>query len=321
MNKFLLIYHKEDNDGLFSAAIIIDALRHNDVATNFDLMGIDYTEAKEMETNGALDSFKENYEYVIMTDMSFSPNAMMKLANQLGNKFIWFDHHRPIIKESFKLGFDNVTGLRDINHSALYNAWMYYNNPLKDQNIKMPELYKVLSAWDSFTYEQEGYKLEYVKKINVATNAIYKLNLERIIKLVANIKDGVTNEQSVLKDLNTIGEVCVMYDKTRNENLVKTCGDTSWMVDGRKAIALFVAGPSNSEMFAAYKGTEYKHGIVFKVTASDKVTVSLYNINAEDDYDCGDYMLKKYKGGGHVGAAGCQISKSKYIQLLKTKSF
>lgn len=318
--KVLLIYHNEDNDGLFSAAIINYALKQQGIE-QIDFKGANYIDMKEIEESGSYKTLKEQYENIILTDISFSGKVMLWLASNVKN-FIWFDHHRPIIMESMKLGFDNVSGLRDTNHSALYNAWMYYNNPLKDQNIAIPKLYNLLSAWDSFTYEQNGYTLDTVKIVNLGTNAIYELNLDKIKKLVEAIaSNGDELDTNVVKDLVTIGTVCLKYENSKNANIVATSCDREWTVDGRKAVALFMCGPSNSEMFATLKGSEFDNALVFKVTGSDKVTVSLYNINNEDDYDCGAYMLNKYKGGGHVGAAGCQISKSKFIQLLKSKSF
>lgn len=319
MNKYLLMYHKEDNDGLFSCAIILNELLKKDSIDKFDLIGANYVDMNRLEES--LHTMKENYEYVILTDISFSAKAMKQLFNDFGSKFIWFDHHRPIIKESFKLKFDDVSGLRDTNHSALYNAWMYYNNPLKDENIKMPKIYDVLSAWDSFTFEQNGYSLEYVKQVNVGANMIYDLKLDKILKLVIKIDKGEADGAKAAEDLLTIGKICVAYDDQRNVQLVANSGDPTWLVDGRRAIALFMCGPTNSEMFKSLVDTNIENAIVFKVTGEEKVTVSLYNIHKEDDYDCGAYMMKKYKGGGHVGAAGCQISKSKYIKLLKTKSF
>lgn len=321
-NKILLIYHKEDNDGLFSAAIIIDALSSSYQIGDFDLIGTDYVDMNRLEESEVINNFKDDYEYLILTDISFKPATMKKLYSDFGNKMFWFDHHRPIIKESFKNHFDAIAGLRDTNHSSLYNAWMYYNNPLKEPNIVIPELYKILSAWDSFTYEQEGYTLEYVKEANIGTTTIYLLDIKKIINLVAAINNKKLDSKLVINNLLTIGKVCVMHDNAKNDMLMKTSLDEDWTVsEDRKAVALFCAGPSNSEMFASLKNTEYKNALVFKITGSEKVVVSLYNINDEDDWDCGDYMLKTYKGGGHVGAAGCNISKSKFFQIMKKKVF
>ena len=43
MKKYLLIYHKEDNDGVFSAAIILNYLMTHDIARDeINLIGADY---------------------------------------------------------------------------------------------------------------------------------------------------------------------------------------------------------------------------------------------------------------------------------------
>jgi nanoRNase/pAp phosphatase (c-di-AMP/oligoRNAs hydrolase) len=47
--------------------------------------------------------------------------------------------------------------------------------------------------------------------------------------------------------------------------------------------------------------------------------MSLYNIYDNDNFNCGTYLKENYNGGGHVGAAGCTITNTKFIKILKTK--
>ena len=67
------------------------------------------------------------------------------------------------------------------------------------------------------------------------------------------------------------------------------------------------------------KNTAIKNGIIFKRNSDSTWTISLYNVNDDDDFHCGEFLLKKYKGGGHKGAAGCTLKESKFIKMLKTK--
>ena len=61
------------------------------------------------------------------------------------------------------------------------------------------------------------------------------------------------------------------------------------------------------------------NGIIFKRNQDTTWTISLYNTNNEDEFHCGEYLKKKYKGGGHKGAAGCTISEKKFLKILKNK--
>ena len=47
--------------------------------------------------------------------------------------------------------------------------------------------------------------------------------------------------------------------------------------------------------------------------------MSLYNTKDEDEFHCGKYCKEHYKGGGHKGAAGCQITQKQMLKILKTK--
>ena len=72
-------------------------------------------------------------------------------------------------------------------------------------------------------------------------------------------------------------------------------------------------------MFKELRNGNNQNGIVFKRTPTGDWTVSLYNVNDWDDFHCGEYLKNKYKGGGHLGAAGATISQAKFIKMLKTK--
>ena len=70
-------------------------------------------------------------------------------------------------------------------------------------------------------------------------------------------------------------------------------------------------------MFKTVKD-KIKNGIVFKRLKDGNWGISLYNANLDDTFHCGEYLKNKYNGGGHLGAAGCQISEEQFIEILKT---
>lgn len=311
MGGYLIVYHKEDNDGLVSMSIIYNYLRSKGVSQDeIAIKGVNYNDLSTASKNGDFDKFL-HYDHLYMTDISFNESdKMLELYNHYGCDMTWFDHHAPIIKESERLGFDKCDGKRATNHSALYLVYEYFHY---DEEI--PDLLKILSAWDSFTFKENGYDLETVRSINTAFTIESQLNPSKTIKLVQNI-----NNLSVKKFKN-MGDIILNADDIRNRMLIESSGDGDFIVgDGRKAMALFVQGATNSVMFKSVAET-HDNGIVFKYMPNGNWVVSIYNTNESDTFHCGEYCKKNYGGGGHVGAAGCTISTDKFIEIIKNKKF
>lgn len=324
-NKYLIIYHKEDNDGVFSGALAYNYVKEYLGKTDIVLFGTEYNELNKLWASGEVYNWK--YDNIIMTDISFNyPEAMQYLYNKFGDKFVWVDHHTPIIKESFKYKFDACPGLRDPSNSAIINIYKYLYDKFGENctNKKIPELLRVLSAWDSFTFKREGYELDFVSKVNIGVNYMYNLDIEKVIALLRNLvvfgeDSDVEANNSYIQSAYTAGDIILTYKQQEDERLIKNCGDFNWTVDGREACALFIQGPSNSQIFNLVKG-KVKNGIVFKRMADGNWGISLYNTNLDDAFHCGEYLKKNYKGGGHVGAAGCQVSEKEFKRMLKTKT-
>ena len=324
-NKYLIIYHKEDNDGVFSGALAYNYAKEYLGKTDIVLFGTEYNELNKLWTSGEV--YNWEYDNIIMTDISFNyPEAMQYLYNKFGNKFVWVDHHTPIIKESFKYKFDACPGLRDSSNSAIINIYKYLYGQFGENctKKKIPELLRVLSAWDSFTFEREGYELDFVSKVNIGINYMYNLDIERVIVLLRNLvvfgeDSDVEANNSYIQSAYTAGDIILTYKRQEDERLIKNCGDLNWTVDGREACALFIQGSSTSQIFNSVKD-KVKNGIVFKRMTDGNWGISLYNTNLDDTFHCGEYLKKNYKGGGHVGAAGCQVSEKEFKRMLKTKT-
>ena len=141
-NKILIIYHKEDNDGVFSASIVKYALIHSNKYTDadIDLYGTCYNELSKDFESGKLEKWALQYSSVIMTDISFNEvKAMKQMYDLFGNSFVWIDHHKPIIEESKKNNFGKANGIRETTRSAILLAYKYYFDVFatnyKDHNI------------------------------------------------------------------------------------------------------------------------------------------------------------------------------------------
>lgn len=346
---YLIIYHREDNDGVFSAAIFEDYLLNSLHIKLEDLVfiGADYNMLNEFakDKHNSPEQLHEDFKHIIMTDISFNdPKFMKKLYKEFDNDFIWVDHHAPIIQESHKQGFDNCPGIRDTQRSAILNAWKFLYDQFDEayNQKKVPELLRILSGWDSWSYEREGYEADYVRNINKATTIKYDLSLSKAREVVHDLVNVyVKNEPSgnmseffkdgpLIEQLHDFGKQLNDYDDITNRGIIETAGDKEWQLfiqdeDRpehpliRKCCAIFHQGATNSLIFKSLRNTDINNGVVFKHNPNKTWTISLYNINDDDWFHCGEFLKEKYGGGGHKGAAGCQITQEQFIEILKNR--
>ena len=334
--KYLIIFHKEDNDGVFSSALFYDYLINslNVDIKNIDLLPADYNILSDFSNKVSVEELHEKYTNIIMTDISFDNWKYIKaIWKEFKTDFTWCDHHAPIIKASFENHFSDIPGIRDTGRSSILCVWEYLYDQFDDDYNKgnVPELLRILSAYDSWTYEKEGYDFDYVRNVNRAVTIKYDLNIDNVYNLIKNIK-GINYYADNIKLINELyeyGKQLTEYDDIVNKNIIDKSGDKSWGVwindnDNphpiiHKACAIFHQGQSNSTMFKSLQNKGINHGIVFKHQPDGNWVMNMYNINNDEWLHCGDFLKEKYHGGGHKGAAGCTLSEEQFIKILKNK--
>lgn len=328
MKDVLIIYHREDNDGLFSAAIAENAIneKHD---TTFAYMPMDYNGMKSINKE-SIDYWAAEYDTVVMTDISFSDDEMMKyLVDSLGNRLIWIDHHLPAIAASVENGYDDIPGERATGRSAILLAFKYFfdkDDAMYNAN-KVPELFRILSAWDSFTFEKEGYSLDDVRTINIGVTQDMKLDYDVVYDIVDDIindwktvSDKTKNySDALIEHFMSVGDMYINFEDNTWHNIINEYGDFSWNVDGHSACVLFLQGHTSHFVFQSI-ASKVRHGVVFKRMSDGNWVMSLYNTNNDDTFHCGEYLKKKYCGGGHAGAAGCVLTQEQFIKLLNAKT-
>ena len=347
MKKYLLIYHKEDNDGVFSAAIFYNYLvsKLNIEKNNIELFGADYNILSEYIAIYDIESLQYRYDSIIMTDISFIPEYMKELYNAYNTNFIWCDHHKPIIDASYKYEFSECPGVRNTTKSAILCAYEYlydqfnevYSTIDKHADPRFPELFRVLSGWDSWSYEREGYSFDYVRNVNKGVTNVLKLDFEKILKKVSetiNIYtnnpeyNNLTDEIEFIDKMYNIGKVLNEYDDNVMADIIRNSGDCSWKVIihdengkslARTACAIFHQGATNSTMFKSLIGKGIEQGLVFKHQPDGNWVLSMYNINDNTEFHCGEFLKERYNGGGHKGAAGCTLTQKEFFNILSNK--
>ena len=350
--KYLIIYHKEDNDGVFSGAIFYNYLINylNIENKKIHLLGADYNELSYfMENHKDIKNLHDNYENIIMTDISFNNSKYMKsIYKEFGNNFIWCDHHAPIIKESERLKFSDCPGIRNTSKSAILCVYEFLydqfninynkierNKPIPEYNREFPEFFRILSGWDSWSYEQEGYSNDWCRHINKGTTVEFGLDFNKVLSVVSYIIDiyqkglDIRYENDLINNMYKLGKQLNDYDDLTMKNIIKTSGDCSWKVrfddkdKGRplyhSACAIFHQGATNSLMFKSLERKGINHGLVFKHQPDGNWVLSMYNISEYEWTHCGEFLKERYNGGGHKGAAGCTLTEDQFINILKNK--
>ena len=333
-NKYLIIYHSEDNDGCCSSAIIKYYLVNELCAQekNITLFGANYAILSNVANNGFyyIDKYGceinlFDFDYLIMTDVSFNDFEMMKVIyDQYGFNFIWIDHHAPIINESIKQKYDIlINGVRDPHRSALLNAYKYCYDPFDTEylNGNAPYILRILSAWDSFTFEQEEIDFEFARRVNMGFTSWFQLKPKIWYEEMKNL---LSNKENIYKPylnrtFNDGSLEADSYDE-RNEKIIKNFGMSGFSVNGRPAMLLFMSEGTSSLIFKSVSDT-YKNGICAKTSPTGNIIISLYNTDRNDhSFHCGTYLHDNYGGGGHEGAAGCTITIEQFTKILTTKT-
>mgnify|MGYP007056159620 CR=1 FL=1 len=325
MSKYIIIYHRDDNDGVCSAAIIKHYLVTKDLATEEDITMFPATYAiltKYVEDNGGIENAFSKWDNIIMTDMSFDNGSwMIKLHKLYGGKFTWIDHHAPIIREVDKANVI-INGVQRTECSAILNAYKYCWDVFDTEYLlgNAPKIFVYLSAWDSFSFERECLDRDEVRMVNMAFTEMSEISVDWYYNHMTDILNDSDYNDEVIKNALEIGrKIANKADKT-NADLIEHNGIGGFTVgpDNRSAIALFLSGPTNSLMFSSV-ADKYKHGVVFKSDNTGNIVVSLYDINDSHEFHCGEYLKKTYGGGGHEGAAGCTLTVDKFTNILKSK--
>lgn len=343
-NKYLIIYHREDNDGLFSGSLIYDYLIYKLKidSQNIDRLPADYNILDEFSKTYNVEELHEKYKSIIMVDISFNDwRYMKKLYNEFGADFVWCDHHAPIIHLSQENGFDGIPGVRDTQRSAILCVWKYlYDQFDEDYNKRaVPEYLRILSAWDSWSYEREELDFDFCRNVNKGTTIKLNLDMNEILPIIRDLVEIYVDLKSnaefsmdaLIKNFEVYGQILNRYDDIVMQNILNESGDKEWQLDlsdeeiavtkFRKACAIFHQGQSSSALFYSLRETnpDLKNVIVFKHQPNNKWTLSLYNIYDNDSFHCGDFLRENYSGGGHKGAAGCTLTQEQFIKILKNK--
>jgi oligoribonuclease NrnB/cAMP/cGMP phosphodiesterase (DHH superfamily) len=351
MKKVLVIYHREDVDGVCSAAIVKSflmntcAMGQHYQPADFEMYGVNYADlsrdwkeftewcSEPTEKKPRMAKW-DKFEWVFMLDISFNDmEAMLHMRQAFGNRFHWCDHHAPIIEATKDTSMEDCQGVRLTSQSALANTWMYLNRLIGDRMGGIPDELEMLSDYDSWTWTyKHRYSFEDAREelfaYNTGVTRRSNLKVAWFVDWLDRLWHSTYDDfRTVFLDAMDYGMIVYALDKERTERAIKNHGDTGWVIGeneqdekDRKACCIVTTDRFNSLSFASFKGTEVTNGIVFKIDAKNNMVVmSLYNVDADDTFDCGKFCKDYYGGGGHHGAAGATITMEQFTNMLISK--
>lgn len=340
MDKVLVIYHREDNDGACSAGIInafLDRYANQYPYSKLKFEGVNYADLSKYwkeytdaeiindRDNSKIGKWCNTYDTVFMVDISFNEvTAMNKFYEVWGSRFIWCDHHAPIIEQSRTNDFGKAPGIRDTSRSALLNTWDYMNIIYEVANTYSPWI-KKLSDYDSWAYtrmpEYDALAIEELFDFNTGMTFDSNLNPKWYAEWVSNLWNKRFVHGEIATEAQEHGNVIRRHDKARMDRAVRSNGMTWTLSDHRKVCVLFTTEKFNSTQWGAVEDPTIKNGAIIKHDAkNNNWTLSLYNFDDTDEFHCGEYLKAKYNGGGHKGAAGCTLSHSDVITMMEEKA-
>ena len=298
--KILGVHHSADLDGLMSGAII--KYWANKQKKDLTLIGWDYGQKIP-------DNILE-YDFVIMSDISFPKDTMKKLKEHYKDNFLWYDHHERTYTEmsDLKIGGNQTKDL---------SAQEITFNELLGDDFKMPNIVLNLGLYDSFRHfgtdmetkifkHQLGARLLLKDFNGVYTSFVYALNDKKY--------DDELNAKMI-----EYGDVLYKQSELDANDVLNRLGYEK-EIKGKK---FFVYNKDRLNIFNFLKENQIKelnekyHGVCSWQYYPDinKFKASLYSQTNDMSI-----IAKEFGGGGHAGASGFQTDDvNVFINQAKNK--
>lgn len=312
-NKTLIVYHRVDFDGLFSAMIYHHRLKLNFPQTKIGLHGFNYGDPLPN-----LKQLKRNYSGIIILDISFPSEYMKQLIDTFTlDNIVWIDHHITAIRESITHGYNNLQGFRcnDNSKSACELTWEYcfpsevYNKP------KIVEYLSDSDIWNKHRYDWDNEILPCQHGLRAILGGMY---IDPLIENPEKFLDSDFLEQQILP----AGRIINAYLKIKWKTQLKHSAFDITVAGRLKGIAI-LSPDFSSAMFESVIDQGYQVFCICnpKKDSPEEFSVSLYSEpdGRLGEFELGEYMKKYYRGGGHPTAAGGKLNKKEFENLVFNK--
>ncbi len=268
------IYHSKDLDGLCSGAIILLA---NPACK---MIGWDYGQPIP-EIDGT--------EEVVMADISFPMEEMLRLTNLLGEKLTIIDHHKRFIDSYLAATEDlEITAICNLEttKSACELAWEHFF-----PGTPTPEWIILLSKYD--IWKGAG-----TDEWDLVISP-FQYGMRSLIKTIYDFSKELPSIDAIIEKGNAILTYVVTTD---NYNL--THSGFEILFKGYRTLCVNVPGVSTDTFKSVYNPE--KHDLMMGFNYTGKFwKVSLRSVKP---IDCSLLASEYPGGGGHFAAAGFEVA-------------
>ena len=300
--KILIVYHRADYDGIFSA--IIGKKYYESKGVRVDTLGWNYGDDL-IDVHAKIPV----YQGIVMVDICLPTPQMIELRES--GKLTWIDHHETAIKESVEAGFNGVDGQRTIGISACELTWKYFY-PAKP----IPTLIDYAGTYDVWNKAKHNWD-EDIVPLQYGLKDVYNLSLKKIER----------DWDELLTDCDWVMDKgVVIYEWIRHisEAWIQNCGfEVQVGEQALKGIAIIT--PMTGSLVFESVLTKYDLFLVIQIRDNaSRITVSMYSEPDKDlgGFSCGQYLKEKYGGGGHATAGGCNnITRETLMTILNEHKF
>lgn len=294
--KALVIYHKVDYDGIFSASIAKDYLEEGGFTV--DLLGYNYNDEVPDITN-----IINDYENVSIVDITLPKEQMLELKK--ATDFIevhWIDHHITAIQDSINFGYDDLPGLRDENFAACELCWEYFN-----RSLSIPRSISLAGRYDVWDKERGNWDSE-ILPFQFSLRTEYGVSCKSISKDWKELLSSDSKIDSLIEE----GKIVLKYLTKSWRSAAKVCSFPVTVGGTYSGIAI-ISTELSSNSLSSLSG-EYDIQVVVRVTGTGLINISMYS--EKFITNLGEYMKEHYSGGGHANAAGGKLTLEEFINLI-----
>lgn len=279
-----IFYHLADLDGHCSGAQV--ALYLESVGEPYIMVPFNYgytvNKDKILEYEG---------RNLYLVDMSFSPEDML-WATKYSTKFIWIDHHKSAIENSQLHNYDSIAGLRRTDKAACALVYEYLELKYNYYPIEL------LSNWDIWNHkDRRTIYFQYAMR-EYDTDPTTQERIQFWHKIISH---KYCND---IPKYIEIGEHIYNYEMKRYKMLASNSYEFKFE-DSYNVLAINSLEHTSKLFDSIPNVDEYDFVLVYNYKPTTKnYRVSFYTSKPGIDVS---KIATRYGGGGHVGAAGCEI--------------
>jgi len=284
------LYHSKDLDGYTSGAVVLNKY------PKCRMIGWDYGEVIPFN------ELREGEE-IIMIDISFPMDEMIKISEFSGGKLTWIDHHNHALIE-----YNDCKDIRKNEIKYIYEdgiaacliGWKYFN-----PQLEIPTAVDLISRYDVFDKTSIPYWDDYILPYQFFARINYNTPHE--------FDQTWLNDESTFHDnFNNyieIGKNIIKYQEIQDKKASKHSFEA--IIEGKKALCINQYLFSPDTLSSIYKDNIEKYDVLVGIMYTGNKWI--YSLRSTGVVDV-SLIAKTYGGGGHKMASGFES-----LELIFTK--